>query len=291
MISIHPIDTAPCQLAEGPLWHPGRACLYWTDIAKGRVHCFDPATRQSTRIYEGDQVGGFTFNRDGSIVLFRVKDVCWIDPSGKILATQPIVFEGMNRFNDVIAGPDGSVFAGTIGQTAESGGLYHFRPDGDARRLFSGTGCANGLGFSPDGATIYWTCSTRRKIFAYDFKNGQIDVASSRLLYDAPGAEKTPDGMTVDHEGNIWSARWDGAQLVKISPDGKKLDSIAMPRGRVSSAVFGGKNLDRLYVTCAAENGEDAIAPCLYELTGDGLRGREEFFSALDPQRPFRITA
>ena len=95
--------------------------------------------------------------------------------------------------------------------------------------------------------------------------------------------------MTVDFAGNVWSARWDGAQLVKIGPNGKKIDSVAMPRGRISCAIFGGPNLDRLYVTAAAGQDEGKIAPCLYELTGPGLKGREEFFSALDPKIPFRI--
>jgi D-xylonolactonase len=254
------------------------------------MHVHDFAAGKSRRIYSGDQVGGFTFNRDGTLVLFRVTDVCWTDFDGKVLATQPVVFEGMVRFNDVIAAPDGSVFAGTIGKTPQSGGLYHFHPDGAAHRVFSGTGCANGMGFSPDLSVFYWTCSTTRKIFSYPYAKGEVDVAAARVLYAAPEAEKIPDGMTVDHAGNIWSARWDGAQLVKISPEGKKLDSIALPRGRISSAIFGGANLDRLYVTAAAGKDEGKIAPCVYELTGLGLKGREEFFSALDSQRPLRVT-
>ena len=112
MITIRPIDSEPCRLAEGPLWHAARGCVYWTDIEGGAMHCHDVAANQSRQIYSGDKVGGYTFNRDGSIVLFRVKDVCWIDFDGNVLATQPVVFEGMTRFNDVIAAPDGSIFAG-----------------------------------------------------------------------------------------------------------------------------------------------------------------------------------
>jgi sugar lactone lactonase YvrE len=290
MIAIRPIDSEPCRLAEGSLWHAASGRLYWTDSDGGTLHRHDPATGQSQRIYSGDKVGGFTFNRDGSIVLFRVKDVCWIDADGAVIATQPVVFEGMTRFNDVIAAHDGSVFVGTIGKTPQSGGLYHFHLDGSAHRVFSGTGCANGMGFSPDLSVIYWTCSTTRKIFAYPFRNGEIDIEAGRVLYAAPEAEKIPDGMTVDREGNIWSARWDGAQLVKISPEGKKLEAITLPRGRISCACFGGPAFDRLYVTAAADEDEGKIAPCLYELTGEQLKGRAEFLSALDPQVPIRVT-
>ncbi len=110
-----------------------------------------------------------------------------------------------------------------------------------------------------------------------------------RVFYDAPADEKTPDGMTVDRDGNIWSARWDGFQMVKISPSGKKLESLSLPRARISSACFGGPGLDRLYVTAAASEGEDKISPCLYEVKIDSVSGPQEFFSHLDGSRPLRI--
>jgi len=281
MPSISPIPSAPCQLAEGPLWHPGQGKLFWADIPEGKVYSYTPATGESACCYSGDQqVGGFTFNRDGLLVLFRVKDVCWIDFAGKVIATQPFDLHGSHRFNDVSAAPDGSVFAGTIGQTKESGGLYHFKPDGTVRHLFTGTGCANGMGFSPDRATFYWTCSTTRKIYAYPYMNGGIDVPAARVFYDAPADEKIPDGMTVDRDGNVWSARWDGFEIVKISPAGKKIESIKLPRARISSACFGGAQLDRLYITAAASEGDGGkISPCIYEVKIDGVSGHEEFFS------------
>ena len=289
MPSITPIPSAPCRLAEGPLWHPGQGKLYWTDIPEGKIYSYTPATGETACCSSGEPVGGFTFNRDGTLVLFRVKDVCWIDCAGKVLALQPIELPGSERFNDVSAAPDGSVFAGTIGLTKESGGLYHIKPDGSVRQLFTGTGCANGMGFSPDLATFYWTCSTSRKIFAYPYKNGELDVPACRVLYDAPADEKTPDGMTVDRHGNIWSARWDGAQLVKISPTGKKLDTLSLPRARITSACFGGPELDRLYVTSAANEDEGKVSPCVYEVRIEGVSGREEFFSQLDGSRPLRV--
>lgn len=289
MPSIRPIDSDPCRLAEGPLWHPGQRKLFWTDIPEGKIHSHDPATGKSACIHSGDQIGGFTFNRDGSIVLFRVKDVCWIDYDGKVLATQPITFPGMVRFNDVSATTDGSVFAGTIGKTKDSGGLYHFRPDGTVRHLFAGTGCANGMGFSPDRSLLYWTCSTRRQIFVYPYKNGEIDVASGRVIYQAEPDEKTPDGMTVDFDGNIWTTRWDGHQIVKVSPEGKKLETIAMPRARISSCCFGGPQFDLLYASAAATEEDGKITPCIYEVKIEGVKGREEFFSQLDGSKTLQI--
>lgn len=288
--SIVPVVSQKCRLAEGPLWHPRHAQLYWTDIPKGELFRYDPATGRHERCYSGKVVGGFTFNRDDSIVLFRVKDVCWIDFQQRQLGVQKIMLPGAERFNDVIAAPDGSVFAGTAGKTGESGGLYHLRLDGTVRHLFSGTGFANGMAFSPDLSVLYWTCSTRRKIYAFDYREGEVVVDSRRVFYDAPESEGIPDGLTIDREGNLWSARWDGFQVVVIDPAGKKLDAFSLPRARISSACFGGPKFDRLYVTAAAADTPEKNADeCLYEMKGNGLHGPEEFFSMLDPLRPLQL--
>ncbi|MFV0415086.1 MAG: SMP-30/gluconolactonase/LRE family protein [Chthoniobacterales bacterium] len=276
-----PIVQLECKLAEGPLWDVEKKLLYWTDIPKGVLYCFDPATGGVKQIYKGAQVGGFVLDSEGSLILFRETDIAWLR-DGQIVAIRPVHMAGAERFNDVIAAPDGSVFAGTIGKTSESGGLYHFRVDGSAEQLVAGSGCGNGLGFSSDGQTLYWTCSTRKKIFAFDYKNGEVDVASQRELYAASEDEKIPDGMTVDADGNIWSARWDGARLVKISPSGERLQDIAFPRGRVSSVIFGGENLDVAYVTIAATKGEDVsrVGESVYKIDL-GVTGIPEFRSRL----------
>jgi D-xylonolactonase len=288
--SAHPVVFEPCLLAEGPLWHPGRARIYWTDILAGKLFWHDPASGEHQCFHSGETVGGFTFNHDGSLVLFRVKDVCWIDFEGNIRAIQPVALGGMQRFNDVIAAPDGSVFAGTIGRTAESGGLYHFRPDGTVSRLFSGTGCSNGMGFSPDQTVFYWTCSTSRRIYAFDYKGGELAVAGRRLFYEAQPEEGIPDGLTVDQYGTIWSAQWDGFQFVQIDPSGKKLGAVPVPRARVSSLCFGGPRLDSLYITVAAADGpEENGDQSLFRWEAGTVRGREEFFSGLDSSHGFRI--
>ena len=285
-----PVVSRACRLAEGPLWHPEQARLYWTDIPDGKIYGYHPALGKHECYYSGKPVGGFTFNRNASMVLFRMKDVCWIDFHKNIRAVQRVALPGMQRFNDVIAAPDGSVFAGTVGCTEKSGGLYHFKTDGTVCRIFSGTGCANGMGFSPDQAIFYWTCSTTRKIYAYEYKDGQVRVASNRVIYHAPPEEGIPDGMAVDREGNIWSARWDGFQLIKISPSGEKLDSFSLPRARITSVCFGGPQLDRFYITAAAVDVPEANADqCLFEGKRNAVCGQEEFFSALDPSRQFRI--
>ncbi|MFV0338170.1 MAG: SMP-30/gluconolactonase/LRE family protein [Chthoniobacterales bacterium] len=270
-----------CDLAENPLWDATAQLLYWSDIPKGVLYRFNPKTGEVKKIYSGPQVGGFVLEQEGGFVLFRETDMAWLR-DGEIVATRSVRMLGATRFNDVIAAPDGSVLAGTIGKTPESGGLYHFRLDGSAEQLVAGTGCSNGLAFSRDHQTLYWTCSSRRKIFAFVYDNGRVDVNSLREFYIVPEDEKIPDGMTVDADGNIWSARWDGSRLVKINAEGNKLQEVFFPRARVSSITFGGENLDVAYVSIAATEGEkkSLAGESIYQVDL-GVRGVREFRSRL----------
>ncbi|HEX4085371.1 MAG TPA: SMP-30/gluconolactonase/LRE family protein [Chthoniobacteraceae bacterium] len=280
-----------CGLAEGPLWHPQQQRLYWTDIPAGKLFWCEPASGASACFYSGESpIGGFTFCDGGGLLLFRERDVCWIGVDGKVLASQAVQPPGAERFNDVIAAPDGSVFAGTIGCTAESGGLYHFKQDGSVECLFTGTGCANGMGFSPDLSVFYWTCSTARRIHAFDYSGGRVNVKSRRLFYQAPAEEGIPDGLTVDAMGNIWTARWDGWQVVKLGPDGEKLLALTAPYPRLSSVAFGGPDLTTLFTTIAAPASPERYeGPCLIAWDELDIGGRNEFVSSLRPDVPLRL--
>lgn len=242
---------AHSELGENPLWNGDNGCLYWTDIAGGKVHRLHLASRRHEVIYRGAPVGGFTFQENGDLLLFRVNDLALLRLDGRVEVAREFFDEGTARFNDVIAGPEGRVFAGTIGRTETSGGLWRVDRDGTMTLLFRGTGVSNGMGFSPDLRTFYWTCSTRRRLFAYDYDRATGALSGERLLYQATPEEGIPDGMTVDVRGHLWSARWDGSSVVHHAPDGKVIERIAFPVAKVSSLCFGGPNLDQFFATSA----------------------------------------
>jgi len=272
-----------CDTGENPYWDRKTGLVYWTDIPRGKVFRYNPQTAQHAVIYEGDPVGGFTMQANGRLLLFRVNDFSELQPDGTVKLLRHFHEEGVPRFNDVIADPEGRVFAGTMGATKESGGLYLVQRDGTVERLFSGTGCSNGMAFTADLKTFYWTCSTRKKIFQFDYDQATGAIQNERLFYHATDpAEGTPDGLTIDQMGNIWSARWGGSGIYKISPQGKVLDKIEFPVKRVSSVTYGGLELDRFYVTTAAgKNPETEADGTLYEVTGDLGCGLPEFESRI----------
>ncbi len=256
-----------CELGENPLWNGDEGCLYWTDITGGKIHRLHLETRRHEEIYSGETIGGFTFEANGDLLLFRVNDIAVLHPDGMVETVRSFDDEGSVRFNDVIAAPDGSVFAGTIGKTPASGGLFRVECDGSCTLLFRGTDCSNGMGFSPDLRTFYWTCSTRRKIFAFDYDRSTGRLGAERVFYSATEDEGIPDGMAVDREGHVWSARWDGYSIIHHAPDGTPLGKISFPVAKVTSLCFGGPALDQMLITTAggsagSESADGAIFCC-----------------------------
>jgi D-xylonolactonase len=135
------------------------------------------------------------------------------------------------------------------------------------------------MGFSPDLRTFYWTCSTRRRIYAFDYERATGGLANRRVLYEATEDEGIPDGLAVDAAGDLWSARWDGFALVRHAPDGRVRERIALPVAKVSSVCFGGPELDRMFLTTAGgASGAGTLDGALFELR-PGVRGRAEFRS------------
>ncbi len=272
---------ALCELAENPLWDFEKKSVFWTDIPAGKIFKLDTVSKKHELIYRGEPVGGFTLQQNGNLLIFRVNDIAQLSMDGNVVPLRKFLDSGMMRFNDVIAAPDGSVFAGTIGDSKQSGGLYRVDLDGTVTKLFLGTKCSNGMGFSPDLKTFYWTCSTTRQIFQFDYSSQQGLISNRRVFYRTTPDEGIPDGLTVDSEGCVWSARWGGASVVRHAPDGKILDCIRFPVTNITSLCFGGENLDQLFVT-AAKNCDQKAAPviALFQV-GLKIRGAGEFRSRI----------
>lgn len=248
-----------CVTGENPLWDARAGVLYWADIETARLFRLEHASGAHECFHHGaDKIGGFTQQEDGSLLLFEVDRIARLSRDGSRRVLVEGIDSDMTRFNDVIADPEGRVFAGTIGKTDESGGLYRVDLDGSVHVLWKGTGCANGMGFTPDLRGLYWTCSTTRIIYLADYDRGTGALSNRRPFYRAPEAEGTPDGLTVDRSGDLWSARWGGASLLRFDPRAQLREKIDFPVNAVSSAAFGGPDLDTLYVTTAGGSEQPA---------------------------------
>ncbi|HHX43824.1 MAG TPA: SMP-30/gluconolactonase/LRE family protein [Chloroflexi bacterium] len=271
-----------CVTGEGPLWHPMENRLYWTDIPTGRMFRYDPATGHHEQIYQGEMVGGFTIQADGALLLFGERGSVRLWRDGQLTTViDELADERETRFNDVFADTEGRVFCGTMSTRQRKGRLYRLDTDGSIHLILEGIGCSNGMGFTPDRKCLYYTDTTVREIYLFDYDAATGALSNQRLFVRTPEGEGGPDGMTVDAEGYVWSARWDGGHLFRYSPDGQEVMRVPFPAKKVSCVTFGGPDYTDMYVTTAGGNrketeGEGAGALFRVNL---GIRGLPEYLS------------
>lgn len=273
-----------CVTGEGPLWHSDEGRVYWTDIPQGRLFRYDPKTGQHEQFYQGEQVGGFTIQEDGALLLFLERGAVKLWRNGQLTTIiDQIHNEADSRFNDVIADPGGRVFCGTMPVGDRMGHLHRLDTDGALHHVMPGINISNGMGFTPDLRQMYYTISLDKKIYQFDYNQTTGEISNKRVFVDAAQEQGLPDGMTVDAEGYVWSAYWDGYCLVRYDPSGKEERRIQFPTKKVSSVIFAGPDYTDMYVTTAggnnkAENG--ATAGALYRLNL-GIKGVPEFRSRI----------
>lgn len=276
----------PCQTGEGPLWHAEEEVLYWVDIPAGVLYRFDPASGENERVFErlDGAIGGFTIQQDGSLLLFMDRGAIgvWRRGQGELeILVDEIEPERDSRFNDVIADPKGRVYCGTMPTPGAGGRLYRLDLDASLTELLDEVGCSNGMGFTKTHDQLFFIDSPTKQISRFDYDPSSGDLSGRAVFVDSQQDDGVPDGMTVDEEGCVWCARWDGACLVRYSPSGELLQQIDFPVRKVSCATFGGPDLQDLYVTTAGGQDRDAngaLAGSLFHLR-PGVRGRAEFRS------------
>ena len=271
-----------CKTGEGPLWHAQEKRLYWVDIPNGRLFRYDPVAGQHEQCYEGEVVGGFTIQEDGALLLFMARGAVAIWREGQLeYVVEGIEAESDSRFNDVIADPSGRVFCGTMASPEHPGRLYRLDARGVLTQVLDGIGCSNGMGFTPDHRQMYYTDSGKKEIYLFDYDQWNGQLTNQRVFVDSSDQEGVPDGMTVDAEGCVWSARWDGGCLIRYTPDGKEERRIAFPARKVSCVTFGGENYTDMYVTTAGGGDKKAEGPgagALFRIDL-GIKGIPEFCS------------
>ena len=243
----------PSDTGEGPLWHEENRCLYWVDIPDGKLFRYDPEEGRNQIVYQhAGAIGGFTFQQDGSLILFCEGGAILRLIGGETETVIPEVDAlRESRFNDVIADPEGRIFCGSMPLGDKPAHLYRLDPNGSLTLVFDDLTLSNGMGFSPDSKTMYLTDSNSQQIFRMDYERDTGEVRNREALVTIPDEGTVPDGLAIDREGNIWSARYGGGGLFKYSPEGDLLGKVQFPVRKVTSVAFGGPDYDRAYVTTA----------------------------------------
>lgn len=262
---------AKAILGEGPCWDEHRQVLYWVDILGMNVHIYDPEKQTDQVIPTGQYVGAAVPRKDGGVVMALKSGFFGHDPEhGGLtrLADDPEPHLPGNRFNDGKCDAAGRFWAGTMDmqEREASGALYCLETDGAVRKVEDRIGISNGIAWDADHRTMYYIDTMHRMVAAYDFDLDSGSVRNKRMAVDFAHEIGYPDGMTIDEEGMIWVAHWDGYQVSRWNPKtGRKLASLSLPVARVTSCAFGGKQRNELYITTARHNGiaeEHENQPC-----------------------------
>jgi sugar lactone lactonase YvrE len=273
-----------CVIGENPIWHAVERKLYWTDIVRGRLFRYDPRSGEHETCYEGRPVGGFTIQADGSLLLFMDRGTIaqWRDGALSVIVDE-IPEERLSRFNDVIADPRGRVFCGTMSVGNNNGRLYRVDLDGSIHLVMEAVGCPNGMGFSSDCQTFYFTDSFARSIYSFKYEENDASVQDRKIFTKFNQTDGMPDGMTVDATGKIWCALWDGACVVQLDNCGRISRRLPVPAHKTSSLTFGGEGYDEMYITTSGgdQSEDEGFFPGALFCLKIGFIGRPEFQSRI----------
>ena len=240
-------------LGEGPIWVAREAALYWVDI-KGRK-IFRLRDRELTEWPTPLRVGSLAPRTSGGFIAGTEDGIAHIDPAAdrfEILSDPDAQYPN-NRFNDGKVDRRGRFWAGTMddSERESTGTLFVVDQQLQPTPVDREYKVTNGPAFSPAGDIMYHNDSARQVVYAFEIGPDGVPANRRVFLQFGPG-EGYPDGMTVDSEGCLWIAFWDGWCVRRYSAAGAWLETIRMPVARPTSCAFGGLDLDRLYVTSAS---------------------------------------
>ena len=257
-------------LIEGPIWDDGRGLIF-SDVINGGVFALPESGEISTVVPKRRGVGGIAPHADGGLVLGG-KNIIYQDfegnPATEMLGND--VTEVAIGFNDLTTDAVGRVWVGSLA-FRPVGGQEEMRPghlhvidlDGSARTVSDGVTLTNGLGFSPDGKTLYHSDSRIHTVRAYDVGE---DGSVSPWRAFAPVHNGIPDGLAVAEDGSVWVAIADGGRVAVFEPNGSLREEIPVALPMVTSVCFGGNNLDHLYIVTGSRGGPGENCGTVYRM-------------------------
>jgi sugar lactone lactonase YvrE len=256
MADIRRIGDTTDILGEGPIWDVQEQAFYWVDIRRPAVRRYDWARQQVTSWTMSELVGSLAVRENGGLLLALKSQLAFFDPSTGALeqVAAPEARQESMRFNDGKCDRQGRFWAGTMNDLTRGpeGVLYRLDPMRGCVAMDRGIRIPNSLAWSVDARTMYFADSPTRTIFTYPFDpaTGEIGPRRTFVSVEPPAI---PDGATVDSDGCLWCAHYDGWRIVRFTPNGRIDRVINLPVQRPTSCQFAGPDLDVLLVTTASQ--------------------------------------
>lgn len=261
-------------LVEGPVWVPGAGLIY-SDVMMGGVFCLNPAGERSTVFAHRRGIGGMSRHADGGMIVSG-RNISWKSvPEGEtrvVLERDEAI--GLVGFNDITTDAAGRIYAGSLGASPvfedgrepRSGNLYLIDLDGSARIVATDIQLTNGLGFSPDGRTLYHADTTPQHVNCYSVA-ADGSLGPKTVFADAGG--RSPDGLAVSEDGRVWVAFANGSGVGVYHPDGSFDQLIEIPQLMCTSVCFGGDDLKDLYIVSGSRGSGSEHGGAVYRTRVD----------------------
>jgi sugar lactone lactonase YvrE len=251
------------QLGEGVRWDARRSELLRVDIVPGivfRDRVLGDGGLAAVQRYELPWPVGTIAPIDGDDgwLLGAGRGFVHLAPDGRHRTITEVAGPG-TRMNDGAADPQGRFWGGSLADDHHAGGGAFYRLDrtGHAEQVLDGLTIPNGVGWSPDGRTMYLVDSGPRVVRTFAFDADRGTIANERVLLTVPEDAGAPDGLTVDAAGDLWIAIYGAGQVRRYAPDGELRETLDVPAAQTTCCAFGGPGLHTLYVTTATENWTD----------------------------------
>lgn len=267
-------------LGEGLWWSARQNAVYWTDILSHAVNRYSLADGSVRRWTVQERIGWIIERRSQPGFIAGLQSgfaELELEPLAVRLIVDPEPHLPGNRLNDAKADQRGHIWAGTMDAAIKdtTGSLYRLQPDLSVRRMDEGYKITNGPAFSPTQNRMYHTDTGLDTVYCFDVTS-EGDISNRRVFLKFTTDMGSPDGMTVDAEGYLWIAHWGGSRVSRFSPDGKLDRAIRLPASQITNVTFAGPNLDRMFVTSAADGldrSKEPLAGSLFEVDPGGVRG------------------
>jgi len=280
------------DLGEGAIWNYKTGELMWINITGKILNIYNPKTGNNKEMFTGQMIGTVV-PCESDLVLVALKNGIYsLDPftGSKKFIVDPEGDLPNNRFNDGKCDPAGRFWAGTMSIVDEKGAgtLYRLDRDSSIHKMIENVSISNGIVWSLDFKKMYYIDTPTQKVMSYDYDNETGEISSPKVAVEVSVDLGSPDGMTMDAEGNLWIALWGGSAVGCWNPEtGVLLRKIEVPAKNVTSCAFGDDDLGTLYITTArTDTNEEELkkfsnAGGLFK-TKPGVKGKKAFFYKLN---------
>ena len=253
------------RLGEGSIWNWKTSRLWWIDIESKQLNIYDPETGKNETINVGQWIGTAVPAQNGDAILALQDGIYRMDLAThrQTLICNPESGLDNMRFNDGKCDPAGRLWVGSMSLKYIKGAasLYRISMDGSYKKMIDSVTVSNGIVWTSDHKTMYYTDTPTRCIRAYDYNEATGKISNARIAVTIPSGLGAPDGMTIDAENKLWVAHWGGHMVGRWDPlTGRLMARVEVPALNVTSCAFGGPNLGILYITSSGQGMKKELA-------------------------------